>query len=84
MCKEVTTEEVQVDDFLTVRFALDNVHPRELGETARDAFDRILRGQAAADPDVAEGRRNERPRGSSKRSRESEGRYGSPIDASAA
>ena len=51
-----------MDDFLTVRFALDNVHPRELGETAREAMNRILSGEAVADPDSADGRKYERLR----------------------
>lgn len=35
-----------MDDFLKIRFALDNVHPPELGENARKAFDRLLDGEA--------------------------------------
>ncbi len=84
MCKEVTTEEVQMDDFLTVRFALDNVHPRELGERARDAFDRILRGQAAADPDVARDAGTSDRVGPASGLERVRGATASPIDATAA
>ena len=34
-----------MDDFLKIRFALDNVHPPELGKNARKAFDRLLDGK---------------------------------------
>ena len=60
-----------MDDFLTVRFALDNVHPRELGETAREALNRILSGEAVADPDSADGCKYEGLRGPRMRSVES-------------
>jgi hypothetical protein len=32
-----------MDDFLLIRFALDNVHPPSLGEGARAAFNRVKR-----------------------------------------
>ena len=37
---------MRLDDFLIIRFALDNVRPRSLGEGARAAFDRVLNGEA--------------------------------------
>jgi len=38
-----------MDDFLKVRFALDNVHPPEVAKAAVQAFDRILGGKAVSD-----------------------------------
>jgi hypothetical protein len=46
-----------VDDFLTVRFALDNVHPPELATRAREALERIIDGRAVAEPGSEDGRR---------------------------
>lgn len=57
-----------MDDFLTVRFALDNVHPSELGDNARRAFDRILSGGAVVDADSTDGGKYERLRGQRMRS----------------
>ncbi len=57
-----------MDDFLKVRFALDNVHPRELGENAHRAFDRILSGEAVADPDSADASKYRNLRGPRMRS----------------
>ena len=45
-----------MDDFLMIRFALDNVRPRSLGEGARAAFDRVLNGEAMSDGDSRDGR----------------------------
>lgn len=45
-----------MDDFLMIRFALDNVHPRSLGEGARAAFERVLTGEAVGDADARDGR----------------------------
>ena len=46
-----------MDDFLTVRFALDNVHPQELATRAREALERIIDGRAVVDPASEDGRR---------------------------
>ena len=54
-----------MDDFLMIRFALDNVRPTELGEVARKAFERVLSGEAIADPESRDGRKYERLRGRS-------------------
>ena len=62
-----------MDDFLMIRFALDNVHPADLGEGARKAFDRVLSGEAIADPDSGDGRQYERLRGMARRSNEKMG-----------
>lgn len=51
-----------MDDFLMIRFALDNVRPRSLAEAARDAFDRVLDGQAIADDDSRDATKYERLR----------------------
>lgn len=56
-----------MDDFLMIRFALDNVHPTELGEGARKAFDRVLSGEANADTESRDGRKYERLRGAARR-----------------
>jgi hypothetical protein len=45
-----------MDDFLLIRFALDNVHPPSLGECARAAFDRMINGEAVADTDSRDGK----------------------------
>ena len=45
-----------MDDFLMIRFALDNVRPRSLGESAHAAFDRVLNGEAMGDGDTRDGR----------------------------
>ena len=37
-----------MDDVLMIRSALENVHPRSLGEDAHAAFDRVLNGEAVA------------------------------------
>lgn len=52
-----------MDDFLMIRFALDNVYPRSLGEGARSAFDRVLNGDALADAHSRDGRKYARLRG---------------------
>ncbi len=52
-----------MDDLWLIRFALDNVHPRSLGEGARVAFDRVLNGDALADADSRDGRKYARLRG---------------------
>ena len=52
-----------MDDFLMIRFALDNVHPRSLGEGARAAFDRVLNGEAMGDADSRDGMSYARLRG---------------------
>ena len=54
-----------MDDFLMIRFALDNVHPRSLGEGARTAFDRVLNGEAMGDADSRDGKSYGRLRGNS-------------------
>ena len=46
-----------MDDFLTVRFALVNVHPPELATRARAALDRIIDGRSVGDQGSADGRR---------------------------
>jgi hypothetical protein len=51
-----------VDDFLTVRFALDNVHPPELATRAREALERIIDARAVVDPGSEDGRRYARRR----------------------
>ena len=38
-----------MDDFMLVRFALDNVHPPEIALKAMEAFDRIVEGKAVGD-----------------------------------
>jgi hypothetical protein len=38
-----------MDDLMTVRFALDNVHPPELATRAREALDRIIESRPIAD-----------------------------------
>lgn len=53
-----------MDDFMMIRFALDNVHPPSLGEGARAAFDRVLNGVAMGDVDSPDGRAYARLRGS--------------------
>ena len=45
-----------MDDFLIIRFALDNVRPRSLGESAHAVFDRVLNGEAMGDGDTRDGR----------------------------
>jgi len=45
-----------MDDFMMIRFALDNVHPPSIGEGARAAFDRVLNGEAMGDRDTRDGR----------------------------
>ena len=45
-----------MDDFLMIRFALDNVRPRSLGESAHAAFERVLNGEAMGDRDTRDGR----------------------------
>ena len=52
-----------MDDFLMIRFALDNVHPPSLGEGARAAFDRLLNGEAMGDADSRDGKSYARLRG---------------------
>jgi hypothetical protein len=52
-----------MDDFLMIRFALDNVHPSSLGEGARAAFDRVLNGEAIGDADSRDGKSYARLRG---------------------
>jgi hypothetical protein len=52
-----------MDDFLLIRFALDNVRPLSLGQDAYAAFDRVLRGDAVGDPDGRDGRSYARLRG---------------------
>ena len=52
-----------MDDFLMIRSALENVHPRSVGEGARAAFDRVLNGEAVANADSRDGRRYDRLRG---------------------
>lgn len=52
-----------MDDFLMIRSALENLHPRSLGEGACAAFDRVLNGEAVADADSRDGRRYDRLRG---------------------
>ncbi len=52
-----------MDDFLLIRFALDNVRPLSLGQDAHAAFDRVLRGDAVGDPDGRDGRSYARLRG---------------------
>lgn len=51
-----------MDDFMKVRFALDNVHPPDVAEAAAQAFDRILRGEPIADADSADWQRYEEGR----------------------
>ncbi len=55
-----------MDDLWMIRFALDNVHPRSLGEGARVAFDRVLNGDALFDAASRDGRRYARLRGDPK------------------
>ena len=52
-----------MDDFLLIRFALDNVHPPSLGEGARAAFDRVLNDEAIGDADSRDGKSYARLRG---------------------
>ena len=52
-----------MDDFRMIRFALDNVHPRSLGEGARTAFDRVLKGEAMGDADSSDAKSYARMRG---------------------
>lgn len=52
-----------MDDLTMIRFALDNVHPRSLGEGALAAFDRVLNGDALADAHSRDGRKYARLRG---------------------
>ena len=51
-----------MDDFMIVRFALDNVRVPEIGANAQEAFNRIIRGRARIDPDSPDGRAYERAR----------------------
>ena len=44
-----------MDDFMLLRFALDNVRVREIAETAREALERIIRGRPVVDPDSLTG-----------------------------
>jgi hypothetical protein len=45
-----------MDDFMKIRFALDNVHPPSLGEGAHAAFDRVLNGVAMGDVESRDAR----------------------------
>ena len=51
-----------MDDFMLVRFALDNVRVPEIAATAEKALDRIIQGRAVVDPDGPDGRAYERAR----------------------
>ena len=51
-----------MDDFMLVRFALDNVRVPEIAATASEALDRIIQGRAHVDPDTPDGRSYERAR----------------------
>lgn len=49
-----------MDDFMLVRFALDNVRVPEIAATAQEALDRIIQGRPSVDPDSDDGRAYER------------------------
>ena len=51
-----------MDDFMLVRFALDNVRVPDIAATAQEALDRIIRGRAVVDRDSPDGRAYERAR----------------------
>jgi hypothetical protein len=51
-----------MDDFMLLRFALDNVRVPEIAATASEALDRIIQGRAHIDPDTPDGRSYERAR----------------------
>lgn len=51
-----------MDDLLMIRFALDNVHPPEIAEGARQALDRLIDGDGVGDHETPDGRRYERSR----------------------
>ena len=59
---ESPRKDEDMDDLLMIRFALDNVHPVEIAQGARQALDRLLDGEAVADLDSGDGRRYERLR----------------------
>jgi hypothetical protein len=49
-----------MDDFMLIRFALDNVRVPEIAATAQEALDRIIQGKAIVDRDTPDGRALER------------------------
>ena len=51
-----------MDDFMLIRFALDNVRVPEIAATAQEALDRIIQGKAIVDRDTPDGRAFERAR----------------------
>ncbi|HET9309888.1 MAG TPA: hypothetical protein VFP41_01520 [Actinomycetota bacterium] len=63
-----------MDDFMKVRFALDNVRPPEVAEAAAKAFDRILEGEPIADADSPDRKRYEEARTGVRRTEDMMGR----------
>ena len=61
-----------MDDFMIVRFALDNVRVPEIAATAQEALDRIIQGRPAFDPDSDDGRVYEAQRRAHSLSRQAE------------
>lgn len=51
-----------MDDFMIVRFALDNVRPPEIALKAMEAFDRIVDGRAVGDTESVDWARYMRSR----------------------
>jgi len=51
-----------MDDFMLVRFALDNVRVPEIAEAAEQALERIIRGRPVLDPDSPDAQAHERAR----------------------